>query len=61
MMEQFKDWRYAVMWVTAGFVASVVLHLLPEPLHVPFSWGFPVGWATTSLIMWFVTRYRNRG
>lgn len=60
MTEQSKDWRFAVIWVSAGIVAPAVLHLLPEPLHVPFDWGFPAGWVTLSLIMWFVAWYRNR-
>lgn len=60
MLGRYKDWRYGLMWVAVGIIMPVVLHLLPEPLHIPYSWGFSAGWVTTSLIIWFVALYRNR-
>ena len=44
----------------AGIIVPVILHLLPEPFHIPFNWGFPLGWVTLTLIMWLLAQYRNR-
>ena len=60
MLQLFKDWRFAVMWGLVGIIAPVVLLLLPEPLHVEFSWGFLSGWGVFTLIMWILARFRNR-
>ncbi len=60
MLDPYKDWRFAVMYASAGIVVPAVLHLLPEPLHLPFNWGFSVGWVTLALIMWILERRGNR-
>lgn len=60
MFQSFRDWRYALMWGPVGMVASVILHLLPEPFHVPFDWVYPVGWATVTFIFWILVRRGNR-
>ena len=59
-MQSIKDWRFALMWGLAGVFAAVVLHLLPEPFHVPFNGGFSAGWVTITLIMWILARFRSR-
>ena len=60
MLQPYEDWRFAQLWGLMGMIIPVVLHLLPEPFHIPLNWGFPVGWVTLALIMGILARFRNR-
>lgn len=60
MLQNYKDWRYALAVGLAGIIGQALFHFLPRPFHIPFSWGFPLGWGTGSLIWWILARRANR-
>ena len=56
MFQQYKDWRFALIWGLMGLVIPVIFHLLPPPFHIPFNWGLPLGWGTVAFIAWIYAR-----